>query len=103
LHRSIVRANLESLGLSKHTAFRIALDDVRHGKPDPEPFRRVVERLHLEPNEVLAVEDSATGVASAVAVGLSVDLCADLPIERQDRARIADVAEILTWLDLSQS
>ena len=99
-----MRANLEALDLSKHIAFMIALDDVRHGKPDPEPYRRVVERLHLEPNEVLAVEDSATGIASAVAAGLSVALCADLPIERPDRvARIADVADVLTWPELSPS
>ena len=100
-HRSIVSANLEALGLSRHIAFAIALEDVRRGKPDPEPYRRVVERLCLPPSEILAVEDSATGVASAVAAGLSVALCADAPMAwPEEVTRVVDVAEILCWPEL---
>jgi hypothetical protein len=58
----------------------------------------------LQPNEVLAVEDSRTGVASAVAAGMTVALCADLPIERPDLVtRVVDIAEILGWPGLWRS
>jgi HAD superfamily hydrolase (TIGR01509 family) len=103
-NRPVVRANLAALGLSSYLAFAISLDDVSNGKPDPEPYLRVVERLQLQPNEVLAVEDSRTGVASAVAAGMTVALCADLPIERPDLVtRVVDIAEILGWPGLWRS
>jgi HAD superfamily hydrolase (TIGR01509 family) len=102
--RPVVRANLAALGLSSYLAFAISLDDVSNGKPDPEPYLRVVERLQLQPNEVLAVEDSRTGVASAVAAGMTVALCADLPIERPDLVtHVVDIAEILGWPGLWRS
>jgi HAD superfamily hydrolase (TIGR01509 family) len=100
-HRPVVRANLEALGLSAYIAFAITLEDVHNGKPDPEPYRCAVERLQLQPNEVLAVEDSKTGVVSAIAAGMSVALCADLPVDRPDRVtRILGVADILAWPSL---
>ena len=103
-HRSVVRANLEALRLSPYITFAIALDDVCSGKPDPEPYLCVVERLRLQPNEVLAVEDSETGVASAVAAGMSVALCADVPIERPDCVtRVTKISDILGWPALRPS
>jgi len=51
-NRPLTRANLAALGLSSYLAFAISLDDVSNGKPDPEPYLRVVERLQLQPNEV---------------------------------------------------
>jgi len=45
-------------------------DDVAARKPDPEAYTRAVELLGLVPEEVVAVEDSAEGLASAVGAGL---------------------------------
>jgi HAD superfamily hydrolase (TIGR01509 family) len=47
-------------------------DQVRHGKPHPEPYLTAVERLGLRPEDCLAIEDSPTGTASAVAAGVPV-------------------------------
>src|SRR5258708_9417856 len=37
--RTIVDANINTLGIGKIIAFSLSLDDVVSGKPDPEPFR----------------------------------------------------------------
>ncbi len=47
-------------------------DEVAHGKPHPEPYLRAAELLGLEPAQTLAIEDSATGAASAEAAGCDV-------------------------------
>jgi beta-phosphoglucomutase-like phosphatase (HAD superfamily) len=47
----------------------IAGDDVKYGKPHPEPYLMAAESLGLTPAECLAFEDSITGLSSAVAAG----------------------------------
>lgn len=44
-------------------------DRVAHGKPHPEPYLMACRDLAVEPEDAVAIEDSATGVASAVAAG----------------------------------
>ncbi|MGI8685687.1 MAG: HAD-IA family hydrolase [Acidimicrobiales bacterium] len=44
--------------------------DVEARKPDPEAYRRAVELLGVPAAEVVAVEDSAEGLASALGAGL---------------------------------
>lgn len=70
--RSVVDANIETLGIVDALAFSISLDDVTNGKPDPEPYLRACARLDLPPAQVAAVEDSSAGVQSARAAGLFV-------------------------------
>lgn len=69
--REIVDANLDALGVAADMAFSISLDDVAQGKPDPWPYAEACRRLGLAPGAVLAVEDSRTGITSAVAAGLA--------------------------------
>ena len=47
-------------------------DDVRNGKPDPEPYLLAAARLGVEPQHCLAIEDSPAGIASAEAAGCVV-------------------------------
>lgn len=47
----------------------VAGDDVRLGKPDPEPYLRAAELLGVDPTQCIALEDSRTGLASAEAAG----------------------------------
>jgi len=68
--RRIVEANLARLDLAFE--FTIAREDVARGKPDPEPYALACRRFGLAPDEVLAVEDSDAGAASARAAGLRV-------------------------------
>ena len=44
-------------------------DEVSKGKPDPEPYRAAARLLGVDPTHCVAIEDSRTGVASALAAG----------------------------------
>jgi HAD superfamily hydrolase (TIGR01509 family) len=50
-------------------AASITGDEVRRGKPDPEPYRAAAAALGLDAADCVAIEDSPTGVASALAAG----------------------------------
>ena len=71
-NRRIVDTNLSAIGVADYMEFSLSLDDVCEGKPDPFPYRLACSLLRLKPEEVLAVEDSATGVASASAARVPV-------------------------------
>ncbi len=47
----------------------VAGDDVTHHKPHPEPYLRAAAQLGVPIERCVAIEDSITGVASAVASG----------------------------------
>jgi HAD superfamily hydrolase (TIGR01509 family) len=49
---------------------RIGKEDVRAVKPDPEAYRLALERLGIEPAAVVALEDSANGLAAARGAGI---------------------------------
>jgi len=60
----------------------VAGDDVTHGKPHPEPYLTAAARLGVDPRRCIAIEDSPTGVRSAVAAGcttLAVPHVVDVP------------------------
>jgi HAD superfamily hydrolase (TIGR01509 family) len=45
-------------------------DEVSHGKPHPEPYRAAARLLGVRAEDCVAIEDSPTGVRSAVAAGV---------------------------------
>jgi HAD superfamily hydrolase (TIGR01509 family) len=47
----------------------VAGDDVRQGKPHPEPYLKAAELLEVKPEECVSFEDSLTGLRSAEAAG----------------------------------
>ena len=63
-------AVLETVGVTFIAT--VCADDVRRGKPDPEPFLLVAGLLGLDPGGCVALEDSPNGVASAEAAGCAV-------------------------------
>lgn len=57
-------------------------DRVTHGKPHPEPYETAVRELDVDPTSCVALEDSPTGVRSAVAAGvptLAIPHVVDVP------------------------
>lgn len=50
----------------------VTADDVKHGKPDPEPYRRGAELLGVDPATCLVVEDAPAGIRAAHAAGMRV-------------------------------
>jgi mannitol-1-/sugar-/sorbitol-6-phosphatase len=50
----------------------VTSDDVKHGKPHPEPYLRGAELLGFDPAECLVLEDAPAGIQSARAAGTKV-------------------------------
>jgi len=50
----------------------VVRDDVEKGKPAPDVWKKALERLGLEPEDVIAIEDTANAVQSAKKAGIRV-------------------------------
>ncbi|QGZ63309.1 HAD family hydrolase [Paraburkholderia acidisoli] len=70
--RMLLEANLNALGLQAPELVSVSANDVRHGKPDPEPYLRAAYLLDVPPAQAVAVEDSPTGAQAALAAGMRV-------------------------------
>ena len=63
---------LRTAGLRPLVPFVLCDGDAPRGKPAPDPYLAAAERLGVRPTEARAYEDSAAGLASALAAGLDV-------------------------------
>lgn len=70
--RVIVSANLQAAGIDLSRYVTVTCDDVRHGKPHPEPYLLAAHRLGVEPAACVVVEDSPTGATAGLAAGMTV-------------------------------
>jgi HAD superfamily hydrolase (TIGR01509 family) len=78
--RSVVDETLAPAGMLELFDTIVSGDEVSHGKPDPEPYRRAADALGLRPPECLAVENAPLGIQSATAAGMRcVALTTTLP------------------------
>ena len=66
--RSLAEAVVTALPEGTFTAV-VTGDEVEHGKPHPEPYLAAARTLGVEVRDCVAIEDSPTGVRSAVAAG----------------------------------
>lgn len=95
--RQLAAAALASAGLDRRLPMRVCREDTARHKPAPDPFLLAAARLGLPPAACLAVEDSDSGVASAVAAGCAVvAVPGHIPAER---LRGAGAQRILPSLD----
>ena len=66
-------------------ALLVTIDDVRHGKPDPEGYLLAARKLGADPRRCLVVEDAEAGVAAGRAAGAVVaglrGVDADIPVK----------------------
>jgi HAD superfamily hydrolase (TIGR01509 family) len=69
--RELVEVALDTLGRENFDAV-VCGDEVRVPKPDAEPYRAAARMLGVPIEDCVAIEDSPTGVASAVASGAAV-------------------------------
>ena len=95
--RYLVDAALQSAGFTDAFDAVVSSDDVAHHKPAPDLYLLVCERLGVEPAETLALEDTASGIASAKAAGLTciaVPQFAETDVSAADRV-IASLEELL--------
>jgi HAD superfamily hydrolase (TIGR01509 family) len=70
--RMLLEAGLRALDLQDPQLISVSINDVRAGKPDPEPYERAAWLLRVTPEEAIAVEDSPTGARAAIAAGMRV-------------------------------
>jgi HAD superfamily hydrolase (TIGR01509 family) len=91
--RSVADTVLEVLGAHRF-AVSVTADDTEHTKPAPDPYLAACRALGADPAACVAVEDTATGVASAEAAGCTVLAVPSLaPIEAAPGRAVEDSLE----------
>lgn len=91
--RKSVEIMMEKSSLIEYLDFFLSNQDVKNGKPDPEMYNLAINKLNLDPNQCLIVEDNEHGVRAALASGahiLKVESPSDVYYENI-RLRIAEI------------
>ncbi|TWT95911.1 Phosphorylated carbohydrates phosphatase [Botrimarina colliarenosi] len=70
--RTYAERILTAVGVRDRLRFVITADDVRIGKPDPEPYLMAATEHGVDPAEMIVFEDSANGCRAGVAAGAYV-------------------------------
>ena len=70
--RTLAGLKLYRARLGDYFSVRICGGEVCAGKPSPDPYRRGVQLLGLEPAQVLVLEDSPNGVKAGIGAGAQV-------------------------------
>jgi HAD superfamily hydrolase (TIGR01509 family) len=95
--RSVAEGFLAHQGLREMVNAVVTVEDIRRGKPDPEPYLLALKISGLRADQALAVEDAPMGARSATGAGLTTWIMA--PRGAQDFPRIAGVAGFIKRLD----
>ena len=69
--RKVVEETLVRIGVREWVSVLVCAEDVKEGKPSPEPFLQAAEKLNIAPQHCLVIEDADFGVRSAIAAGMS--------------------------------
>ncbi len=69
--RLIARQWLAQAGLPEPAAL-VTVDDIRNGKPSPDPYLRAAELLGRETRRCLVIEDAPAGISAGKAAGATV-------------------------------
>jgi len=73
--RRLIDRVLDTAGLTDAFAASVSTEEVTRGKPAPDVYLTVSDRLGVPPESAAAVEDSSNGIRSAAAAGLAVLAC----------------------------
>jgi HAD superfamily hydrolase (TIGR01509 family) len=68
----LIETVLQAADLGSYFQVTTSTEQVPHGKPAPDIYLAVTERLGVAPSNCAAVEDSSNGLRSAAAAGLHV-------------------------------
>jgi HAD superfamily hydrolase (TIGR01509 family) len=90
--RMVVEANLRTVGLHYPGMKTVSRNDVREGKPHPEPFLRAAFLTGVKPAESFVIEDSHTGARAGLAAGMNTIFWPQEPMEAPDGALAAKTA-----------
>ncbi len=95
--RNRVDRILEIAHLTQYFNDSICGDEVTHGKPDPEVFLKACEKLGVDVNEALVLEDSEAGIQAAYNAHIPVICIPDM--KNPDSQYQAMTTQILHSLD----
>jgi mannitol-1-/sugar-/sorbitol-6-phosphatase len=84
----LARARLGAAGITAPVL--VTVEDISHGKPDPEGYLLAARLLGVQPERCLVVEDADAGVAAGRAAGAMVAALKGV----EGDVRIADLAEL---------
>lgn len=70
--RATVQAMMSQTQLDQYLEFQLSNEDVLNGKPSPDIYLKAIDKLALEPDECLIVEDNPHGIAAAKGSGAYV-------------------------------
>jgi sugar-phosphatase len=68
--RAVARGRIAAAGVPE-PRWLVAAEDVRQGKPDPQPYLRGAELVGVAPGRCLVIEDAMSGVRAAQAAGMA--------------------------------
>jgi HAD superfamily hydrolase (TIGR01509 family) len=63
-NRRVANYIINYIGFDKYVDFIISSDDCLHGKPNPEPYLKALEKCNISCNKSIIFEDSKTGILS---------------------------------------
>lgn len=69
---TLIEAGMRLLGIEDLVRAHVSTEQVERGKPAPDGYLRCCELLGVDAADCLAVEDSASGIRSALAAGMQV-------------------------------
>jgi mannitol-1-/sugar-/sorbitol-6-phosphatase len=70
--RALAEVRLRTTNLWPHVRHLVTASEIQRGKPDPEPYLKGAEALHLDPRSCVVIEDAPFGVRSGKAAGARV-------------------------------
>ncbi|ASN60049.1 haloacid dehalogenase [Latilactobacillus curvatus] len=70
--RGIIQQMLLETALEPYFETVVSGAEIAHNKPAPDVYLEALKKMHLEPTEVVAIEDSALGIQAGKAAGLTV-------------------------------
>lgn len=102
--RSRVDKILQLANITEYFDDSICGDEVEHGKPAPDIFLNACEKLGVQPEEALVLEDSEMGIEAAHRAGIDVICIPDMKYpEKQYEEKCAaiykDLNAVKDWLE----
>ena len=97
----LYRKKLKKVNIDEIFSIILTKEDVIHKKPDPEIYKKIIEKLDIKPEECIVIEDALIGIQSAKNAGLEVinmyDKYADA--DREEIYKLADY-KVLNYREL---
>ena len=100
-NRPVIELVLSLSGLRESFTATVSSEEVPRGKPAPDVYLEAARRLGVDAGRCVAVEDSASGIRSAVAAGMKVIAIPnrEFPPSPEELAPAEDVLSSLLELD----